>query len=510
MRPAGGLALFDEAVQLLRATPIETWVFFLAGTIPLLVGLLWFWTDCTRSVYAQAHLAWSSLLVASLFLWKQAMESVFLAQLVERLSCQTPPAARPLGRMLLRQAAVQPSALLALPFAAIAAVPFAGTVFFYRSFSLASIAGPAGALSHAWRLSRVFSLQAWVFLSVLGLIALASYLNLLVTVLVLAQLSKSVFGKEHLLTEPLTLLRTPAVHICCLMVTYLVADALLNAAAALRAFYGESVRSGGDIVAILRGLGVRTAPIAVVLVTAGNLWAAPADQHALNQSIERTLQQPEYAWRMPPRVDELPAVANWFVRVMEAIGEGIRWLLETLERFFQSKPPPEFESGGAGGWQVSYWLMALAVVAAAGLLFLVVRRSRSRANTAATPVEAPRVVDVRDENAGADQLPEDSWLSLADQLIAEGDLRAALRALHFCALRLLAERRLVTLERWKSGLEYLQELRRRSRGLPELGNAFAGGLRLFEFGWYGHRPVDAATIDRYRQLLGEIRGHANA
>jgi hypothetical protein len=62
--------------------------------------------------------------------------------------------------------------------------------------------------------------------------------------------------------------------------------------------------------------------------------------------------------------------------------------------------------------------------------------------------------------------------------------------------------------RSKTGAEYLDEVRRRSRQTPPLAVQFRRSLEIFELGWYSSHPVNREMVDSYREGLEQIRGYA--
>jgi len=117
-------------------------------------------------------------------------------------------------------------------------------------------------------------------------------------------------------------------------------------------------------------------------------------------------------------------------------------------------------------------------------------------------------VNLADESLTADRLPESEWLALADEWMAKGDFRLALRAMYLAALNHLSARELVSLRRWKSGLDYRRELARRARSKPNLPPAFSRGVAIFEQGWYGQHEVDRAMAESLVNDFNEMRTYA--
>ena len=77
----GAIELCEEATILLRTAPIQTWSYYFAGTMPMVLGLLYFWSDMTRGPQAGDRLVTGSLLGSLLFVWMKAWQVLFAARL---------------------------------------------------------------------------------------------------------------------------------------------------------------------------------------------------------------------------------------------------------------------------------------------------------------------------------------------------------------------------------------------------------------------------------------------
>lgn len=508
---AGGVELLEESILALRATPASDWLIYCSGAIPFVVALLWFCTDSLRNVNAAANLAGSALTVALFFAWKQITEAAFAARIHARMAGLDPPrlslAARP--KVLFRLLAIQPWSILVLLLAVLATVPAAAAVFFFRGFSLFAVLDPENAVSRAWAPARGEQGQAWRFLALTVLVSIVLYVNFFAATLTVAMLSKSFFGIDYLLSDPRVLFRSATIHTAVLLLVYLCTDALFTTAAVLRCFHDTSVRSGADILASLRRLTALAAILAIVLLACLPL-TAQSDRQDLDRAIDETLARREFSWRMPPSdLTEPPAAIGWTISAYEWVQKQLRRLSDRIDEWLRKQQPRDIDgrvrTGDASG---AYRYLTIALSIAAAIALVVIWRSAKRGQQEGTlaAVEPRPAVDVSDEATLADHLSEDSWLSLADELIAKGDHRLALRALYLSGLRLLSERKLVTIQRWKSGYEYGAELKRRSREPARTSPPFQESLRLFELGWYGFHPVDPTMLDQLRTQLKDLRG----
>ena len=60
------LELTEQAVALLRRSPFSAWAAYYLGTLPFLLGLLYFWGDMSRDAAAsQRLLEWPIILASS-------------------------------------------------------------------------------------------------------------------------------------------------------------------------------------------------------------------------------------------------------------------------------------------------------------------------------------------------------------------------------------------------------------------------------------------------------------
>ena len=227
----------------------------------------------------------------------------------------------------------------------------------------------------------------------------------------------------------------------------------------------------------------------------------------LDVAIEEVIQQREYQWRMPREtVDEeeqglffdfLDGMANTFRRVWGPVARVWNKITEWLRRQLS----PSGAEGEGREWsagELNLLIVSLIILAASLLLFFVWRhRKRKRAME---PMQAEAIIpapDLSDENIVADQLPEEGWQKLAQDLLARGELRLALRALFMATLAHLAEAQLITVARFKSNREYLQELKRRGYGRTGMQDAFHQNVSDVDRVWYGMYPVTEELLNRF-------------
>jgi len=241
----------------------------------------------------------------------------------------------------------------------------------------------------------------------------------------------------------------------------------------------------------------------------------------LNDSLDRVLQRREYTWRLPrqaaAQADENKGwLATFFEeawnKLARTVRKALKWIedaFEWLRKFFQRNPLDDGSEASSGkvDWPTAARWTLIALVAVLlgilGVLLLRWRKARGAGIVTARPVAA--VPDLNEEGVTADQLPEDGWLRLAQELVARGDLRLALRASYLAGLAHLGHRELIRIARHKSNYDYERELRRRARGNDSLLDAFDENLTSFERSWYGEHEVTPGTIGSFSENLERIR-----
>src|SRR5436190_10783457 len=129
------LELIEEGIHLLRASPVSTLSNYYLGALPFVLGVLYFWTDMSRSAFAASHLAEAALGLSALFLWMKFWQGFFCATLRAQLigGLSPPMTLRRCGRILYSQAVLQPAGLFLLPLAFVTVVPFPWAYAFFQT-----------------------------------------------------------------------------------------------------------------------------------------------------------------------------------------------------------------------------------------------------------------------------------------------------------------------------------------------------------------------------------------
>lgn len=532
----GALALLEEGVALLRTAPAATLLSYYLGALPFVLGLLWFWTSLSSGTSASQRLPAAALGMTALFAWMKTWQAVFARQLLSELCGDNPgwPGLREMLRLATIQLVLQPPGLLLQPLALVALPALPQTWAFFQSatalaarreFSTREVFRQA--LREAWR---------WPWQNVTGLVILLGFgffvfLNVASGALALAQLLKTLLGIETTFSRSLGASLNTTTLLMLVSLTWLCLDPLSKTFYVLRCFHGDALRSGQDLRAQLRRLAAASGILLVCLLAPPRASAAtnaaanqPAAAQAavakaapgvapatLDQAITETLRSPDYDWR--GRREPKESDKNWLVAKLEDLRQ---WLAETFQNaldtlrdwlrklFTRRSSAP---GGGLGAVSATRVLMVVLIVVLAVLLVVAIMRAIQQRRS--TPVVAAQAIaatpDLTGDDVHADQLPSDGWARLAADLIERGELRLALRALYLGSLALLADRGLLTLQRFKSNLDYQRELNRRAHALPGLAERFATNTHLVDRVWYGRDEVSRETVDRFAQGVNAMR-----
>jgi hypothetical protein len=267
----GPLELIEEAVHLLRLAPASTLLTYYLGSLPFILGLLYFWADMSRSSFAERRLPLAALAMAVLFLWMKVWQAVFAGRMRARLCGETPPRPgwRELGRMALRQTIVQPSGLIVLPLALVVLLPFGWAYAFYQNATVLETGGSGDLRSFVGKATRqalLWPAQNNYALLTLKLFGLFVFLNLVSGCLLLPFLLKTLLGVETAFSRSWWVALNTTFFAAMAGLAYLCMDPLAKTFYVLRCFYGESLQTGQDLRTELRSLGSRREISAVAVI----------------------------------------------------------------------------------------------------------------------------------------------------------------------------------------------------------------------------------------------------
>jgi hypothetical protein len=231
---------------------------YYVGSLPFVLGFLFFWTDMSRGAFAQERLASSAFVLGVLFFWMKFWQAIFARRLLGRMAGRTPHRlSRPgLFRMAPGQIIVQSSALFLLPIALIVTLPLGWVYAFYQNATV--LGDPQRDLKRlrreAFRQAQMWPAQNHLLLLFLSIGALFVFLNFCVAGLVIPHLIKTLFGIETVFTRHQFGMLNSTLFVVGLGLTFLGLDPLVKVVYALRCFYGMALETGADLKAELRSL----------------------------------------------------------------------------------------------------------------------------------------------------------------------------------------------------------------------------------------------------------------
>lgn len=525
----GGLRLTEEALHLLRGAGLRAWTWYLVGSVPFWLGLVWYVTLMFESGLAASRVVSGALPMAPLYGWMKCCQSRFAIELWRSAGKPVELTSGWRRRLVFRQCFWQPYGLLLVPLSHLFLVPYPFVSSFFQNLTVCEALGetkerPVRQKAADYGSKEILKSVTFLFLGKKTLFLLVG-LNWLTVLGVAPHLAYSLTGIEN------EFVRNPAAYLgggfwmTVWMFTFLTVDPLLKAYHLLRCSAIASRKTGGDLRDELRGLRHAAAGLAVCLWLGALPGTGPGRAIAestvrpaeLDGVIDQVSRQEKYLWRMPPELfEESREALNPFQRFLRSLAEdlgdaveaGFETLLEWWKTIF-GKWEPDLDPGDPAGFldglqSVAKGLMILLIVALAAMVSLLVFRAWRRRRPTARPaegggVEAPP--DLEDEEVMANALPVDKWLSLARDLQAGGEWRLALRALFLAFLARLEERRLLVIRRSKSNRDYERELESRGLPEPELLPFFQRFRREFEAVWYGDYPATSEQVDDLRDWL---------
>jgi Domain of unknown function (DUF4129) len=511
-----GIDMVERAMFLLRSRPAGAWAIQAAGAIPLLLSVLYFAFDTLSDPADKSRAMLEALACAACFLWFNACRARFAQLLSGALSGDDLSANQQDGwKQALdpRNMALQSCRLFAMPLALVAVVPFAWAVSFFRT---GVVFAGRGALRNASKLAGTWPRQTWLALGALVLFSVVVFLNLFLVLAVLPSLVKIFSGLENDYTR-LNFTLNSTVFMTALGLTWLLLDPLYQAVFCVRAFLAESRETGLDLMYSLRNLALLAA-FAIALAPHAGAQQAPIVTHdpgisarELDASVEKVLEQREYAWRLPRHHDDSKPgfLENIFAPVRRGFRAVVRWIGEFLGRLFRSdqstssdKPSPY----PAVRWSFIVLIAVLAVAVSFAIVRLTRRRDRGGDMGHG---QIPRAIQLDDDRVSAADLPEEQWIAMASEFLAAGDYRRALRAFYLANLSWLGRRDLLTIAPFKSNRDYRRELRRRAPSEP-LQEAFSDNISAFERTWYGVHAADAEQVNEFERTFQRMKGYVEA
>lgn len=544
------IRVLEDAVHVLRRTAWTALPAYYIGSMPFILGLLYFIGDMSRNAFAGRYCAIASFGLALLFIWMKCWQARFASLLRAQISGQPIPlrSYRQTFSLAAHQAAIHGTGFIVLPISLLLFLPYGWCYAFYQNVTAEAYTSDdnmVGDCRRAWQQALLWPKQNHLIITIMSLFGVVVYANIAVATFILPYAIKRLAGIETVFT----LTGAGVINTTFLAVTiglaYLCLDPVIKAAYMLRCYYGNALKNGADLHAQLARIKkVQSTALAGLIlfifltplnldakrfhderVTGDTERSAAVTPVELNRSIDNVLQQREFAWRLPRHQNEafnpdergpLAQALNWVIKKLIYAAE---WLWDQLERFagwidrlLPLKGGNETKQSSAPRISAKFLLILLLIGVACGAVYFVLKNwRRSRQAIPDEPVESiPVEPDLTDESIKADALPFQRWLDMAGRLQQKGSFRLAMRALYLATLTHLADREYITIQNYKSNREYQHELVRRAGDQRSVLVAFAKMVTVFERIWYGRYPASEQDYQKYFTIHRDIIGGAGA
>jgi len=530
----GVILLLEEAVYILRKTPLFLLSSYLIGTLPFLLGFFYFWADMSRSADARSYHAVASLGLALLYIWMKCWHVVFAARVKLKISGEPMPrwTFQRVLSLAANQAVIHATAFFILPLAALVFLPFGWCYAFYQNATAVAPTEPCDLRTlyrKAWFQAKLWPRQNHILMSVFFIFGIVVFINIASAIYILPHLLKNYLGIESMFTLSGAHVINTTFWVVTIGLTYLCMNPLVKTVYVLRCFYGAALKSGDDLKTELKDLlrNRKTAVIGLLVLTvlALNPIASTATDtgftspEALDRSIEEVMERREFVWRMPrERIAEeenepkgpIASVVAWIIdKISTALKTVAGWIDKLIDWLIGLMPGDERRADATDSNWISSVRIAVIVLLIGLLCALVyilwrswIRRQAARTEIAAVAVES--TPDLEDEDTTADDLPANRWLDLARQLAEKGSLRLAIRAFYLASLADLAEQELITIEKFKSNRDYEMELSRRAHQKEGLLAAFSKSREIFERVWYGMYKISRPDLDNFETIQKKV------
>ncbi|MCD4716360.1 MAG: hypothetical protein K8R45_06420 [Desulfobacterales bacterium] len=532
----GAIEIIEQAIHLLRLSPFSILFSYYIGSLPFVLGLLYFWADMSRNAFAKEYCAVASLGLAMLFVWMKCWHGIFARNIIAHMAGE--PKSRwslgRIGRLTATQTIIQASGLFVLPLALVMAIPFAWTYALYQNVSAQGDGDGHGintVFKRSWHQAKLWPGQNHILLLIFFIFGVFVFLNLAIGIFLVPQMLKKFMGIETVFTLSGWSMLNTTFLTATFGMAYLCMDPLVKTVYALRCFYGASLKTGRDLETELKALTLHKTMFGAMIIlilcaatfspliagerpgissTGYGLKNTSVPPDALSGSIDEVMSRREFAWRMPrEKIDQessvqpgpIATLMKWIAGGAKTCFKAIaRWLgkiMDWLEKLF---PGTDKSREGPGkGWATSVrgllWVLLVVLLSVLGVFLWRTLKRRRELQSATTSEAIPAVPDLTDDHVKADELPADQWRVMAKELMDRGEFRLALRALYLSILSHLAENEMITIAKYKSNRDYKRELGRRGHEREGILAVFSENVNVFDRSWYGMHKVTNEDLE---------------
>ncbi len=538
--PKNAFDVIEEAILILRSIPSYWYLLYLIGTLPFIFGFVYYWTEMSRNVLTDNSIVSLSLLLAILFIWMRCWQSIFM-RYIQAYVCGESVcnySFHIIGRLIAAHIIFQPCSVILRLLSWILLFPFSWVYAFFQNVivfageednRLQSIYYGSLQQSILWQTQNI------MFIIVSSVFRFIVFINILLCTITMAFLLKTLFGINTLFSSGLWYIGDTTFLVTILALTYLCSDPLVKTFYLLRCFYGTSINSGRDIKADLQGLikeknillfCIIVFSICTFCLSQNSLFAAKQSNNPVvtkyivsNQNLDKVirseLQHPKYKWKFPKERSKSKDISRpkFILRIVDRIGNKFRAIANRIRDFIKISPKPDAK-------ETSVWFDTLTtgktvVIILSGVVLVVLFTILAKYNFFRRIHEQKDLVniivppDIKDESISADQLPDDEWVAMAKELLNKGEKTLAIRAYFLSTLSHLGQKRLITIELFKTNRDYLNEVVKKAHIFPMLSDPFSQNVKLFDSVWYGLHEVTNEILEKFINNLETIKTNIN-
>lgn len=539
------LDYIEEAIHTLRCVPLTTFLPYCIGTFPFIIAFFLFWNDMAHSALAERILPLSSLGLAILFVWMKCWQSIFTYQIhcfVSRKQSHRLTIKQWLT-LIQRQASWQATGFITLAPALLLTLPFARVFAFYQNITALDIRETEVGQSfgqRAFKQATLWPNQGNMLTLIFFFLGGFTLLSWYVVIATIPYLARTLLGYQSILANSDFNVFIVTLTPIAFAFTYISIDPIIKTVYTLRCYYGESRKNGEDLLAALEdfraNLLQHTHTFALIAIIFGCALAPsvaraqpstapvssapeegdnnePAGEFAiapetLNNSINQTLSQREYTWRISPADADTVDFEQytWLQRLQELADDFRAWLKEKLkkqESNHQISGPSLIDLRTSIEFIAYLALLILAVIIILFAIRFIRNWPSGLPSNAAVPLDEA-LPDLDNEDVTADSLSLSRWVLYAKELLAKGSYRLAMRAYFLAQLAHFSDQGLISIHKFKSNRDYYHELAKRNHSATNLLHIYQHQVVLFESIWYGEHAVDMQDIQHMEDFLTQL------
>ncbi|MEM7602237.1 MAG: hypothetical protein AAF357_12580, partial [Verrucomicrobiota bacterium] len=254
------IQILEEAFHLLRSLDLRCYFVLFSGSVPFVLGLLYFAADMGRSSLAAESVLRASVVMTALYMWLRYAQACFCRGLWRTVQPECELVERP-GEKFRQMAAlfvIQAFQIPLLMIGLILLLPLGWIIAFLQNATVLAFTRSSAerSLSSLVADSLKFAHRDWAqnhgILLVVSFVTFFTWVNIVGTCLIVASFMKSFFGIESVFTiSPLAAILNSSFALGTVLFTYLVISPILKAVYTLRCFYAQSRTTGEDLLSRL-------------------------------------------------------------------------------------------------------------------------------------------------------------------------------------------------------------------------------------------------------------------